>query len=124
MSVVANAFACCIVMCGGSGGTFGSALSELQRNVGSAFAPMQGGTYASPRSESIVAELHELGMPGVGQSSWGPTLYAFSAFAEAEQAAVARRIRERFGLAHDQVRWTRGANRGAILELIGGQAER
>ena len=67
---------------------FGAALTELQQNVGSAFAPMQGGVYATPQSESIIAELTSLGLVGAGQSSWGPTLYAFGSLTESERAAV------------------------------------
>ena len=42
------------------------------------FAPAQGGPYARPAVESIVRYLESRGPHGVGQSSWGPTLYAFT----------------------------------------------
>src|SRR5271165_5556030 len=58
--------------------TFGAALGELQERVGAAFAPAQGGIYATPLAAAIVNELKHLGFKGAGQSSWGPTLYAFS----------------------------------------------
>jgi beta-ribofuranosylaminobenzene 5'-phosphate synthase len=57
--------------------TFGSALSELQREVGRGFSPMQGGLFAHPQLEALAATLQGLGLVGVGQSSWGPTLYGF-----------------------------------------------
>ena len=57
---------------------FGAALEELQAHVGASFAPAQGGAFSSPRAAEIVGELHQAGFVGCGQSSWGPTLYAFS----------------------------------------------
>ena len=58
--------------------TFGAALMELQAHVGAIFAPAQGGTYTSPHAAAIVEELGRAGFVGIGQSSWGPTLYAFT----------------------------------------------
>ena len=57
---------------------FGAPSSELQAHVGACFAPAQGGIYTSPQAAAIVDELQRVGFVGVGQSSWGPTLYAFS----------------------------------------------
>src|SRR5205823_6018839 len=52
---------------------FGEALAELQQLVGRCFASAQGGIYARPELDLIVAELRSQGLQGVGQSSWGPT---------------------------------------------------
>ena len=95
---------------------FGEAVIELQHHVGSAFAPFQGGLFASPESESLIVELARLGLVGAGQSSWGPTLYAFGAFSEAERTSVASRILDRWGLPPTAVLWTRAANHGAVLD--------
>jgi beta-RFAP synthase len=59
--------------------TFGEALYDFNRRSGSLFKAAQGGTYAHPRIESIVKSLRELGIRGVGQSSWGPTVFALAA---------------------------------------------
>lgn len=59
--------------------TFGRALTEVQRIVGDAFAPVQGGRYAHPVSAACVEALLELGAAGAGQSSWGPTVYGLAA---------------------------------------------
>src|SRR5262249_26544727 len=56
---------------------FGEALTEMQEIVGATFAPAQGGRYSSPTAEPLVSRLKALGLTGIGQSSWGPTLYAF-----------------------------------------------
>jgi beta-ribofuranosylaminobenzene 5'-phosphate synthase len=55
--------------------SFGRALSEIQEVTGRWFAPAQGGTFASGPSYTLVRRLAEWGAAGVGQSSWGPTVY-------------------------------------------------
>jgi predicted sugar kinase len=94
---------------------FGAALDELQARIGAAFAPVQGSVYASAQSEGIIAELGRLGLSGAGQSSWGPTLYAFGLLSEPERDLVASRLRERCGLHPTAITWTRAANQGALL---------
>jgi beta-RFAP synthase len=93
---------------------FGTAVSELQSHVGAAFSAVQGGAYSSPRSDAIIAELKRSRLVGAGQSSWGPTLYAFGAVSESERAMVASRLVNQFSLHPSDVIWTRAANRGAI----------
>jgi beta-RFAP synthase len=97
-------------------GAFGAALTELQDHVGEAFSPIQGGHYSSPMAEALIADLASIGLVGVGQSSWGPTLYAFGEETDAERDRIRRRICDRFGLEPSAVRWTRAANHGAVLE--------
>jgi len=55
-------------------GEFGTALSRIQRLVGDAFAPVQGGTF-HPQAGALVDALLRLGAAGAGQSSWGPAVY-------------------------------------------------
>jgi beta-RFAP synthase len=95
---------------------FGAALGELQERVGAAFTPAQGGTYATPQAADIVKELKRLGFAGAGQSSWGPTLYAFSELPRAEIEQRAQRLCAQFGLDRSSVFCTRAANRGALIE--------
>jgi beta-RFAP synthase len=54
---------------------FGRALTELQEVTGQWFASAQGGTFASGPSRALVQQLAKWGATGVGQSSWGPTVY-------------------------------------------------
>ncbi|MEZ0394176.1 MAG: beta-ribofuranosylaminobenzene 5'-phosphate synthase family protein [Desulfurococcaceae archaeon] len=56
---------------------FARALGRLQEIVGAIFGPVQGGTF-SPTSAELVRALREAGLEGVGQSSWGPAIYAFA----------------------------------------------
>jgi len=59
-------------------GAFGSALTEIQEIVGDYFASKQGGSaWTSPEVGRLAARMRELGATGIGQSSWGPTGFAF-----------------------------------------------
>jgi beta-RFAP synthase len=55
--------------------TFGAALTEIQEITGRWFAPVQGGAFAPGISGDLVRRMAEWGAAGVGQSSWGPTVY-------------------------------------------------
>jgi beta-RFAP synthase len=60
-------------------GRFGEAVYQFGRLAGECFAPVQGGPFASPQIEQLVESIRRFGVPGVGQSSWGPTVFAFTA---------------------------------------------
>jgi beta-ribofuranosylaminobenzene 5'-phosphate synthase len=55
---------------------FGDAIHEFNRVAGEPFARIQGGAYTSPAIADLIAELRSSGIRGVGQSSWGPTVFA------------------------------------------------
>ncbi|MFN3475976.1 MAG: beta-ribofuranosylaminobenzene 5'-phosphate synthase family protein [Candidatus Methylomirabilales bacterium] len=55
--------------------SFGSALTEIQKIVGRWFRAIQGGTYANQLLTGILRQMARSGALGVGQSSWGPTVY-------------------------------------------------
>jgi beta-ribofuranosylaminobenzene 5'-phosphate synthase len=71
---------------------FGEAVYEFNARVGDSFAPVQGGRYGSPAVAECVARLRTAGVRGVGQSSWGPTVFAIVHTAEADD--VRSRIAE------------------------------
>lgn len=57
---------------------FGAALTEIQEVVGSHFANEQGGgIWSSPNVGRLIGKMGEAGAAGLGQSSWGPTGFAF-----------------------------------------------
>src|SRR4029077_15922503 len=58
---------------------FGEALYEFNRRVGEMFKPWQRGVYGNPRTAEIVKFFRDNGVPGVGQSSWGPAVFAIDA---------------------------------------------
>lgn len=92
---------------------FGRALSEIQEVVGSAFAPVQGGRFANPHSGALVARMRALGLTGVGQSSWGPTLYGLSDRDERHREAIRSTLASEFGLPADRILWTHANDSGA-----------
>jgi beta-RFAP synthase len=80
---------------------FGATLSAIQAIVGQWFAQVQGGTFASGRSEALVRLMSECGAVGVGQSSWGPTVYGIVDGEEAG-ARLAARVTAALGAACDE----------------------
>lgn len=55
---------------------FGEALYAYNRLAGECFRFAQGGIYAHPLLERLVENVRSCQVPAVGQSSWGPTLFA------------------------------------------------
>jgi beta-RFAP synthase len=97
---------------------FGEALYDFNRRVGEAFRPVQGGAYTHARASEVVEFVRAQSVPGVGQSSWGPALFAV--VGDVERAAdLRRRLRERFGLADVEVLVTTACNRGAEVVMDG-----
>jgi beta-ribofuranosylaminobenzene 5'-phosphate synthase len=94
---------------------FGSALEELQEQVGASFAPAQGGLYSSPRAGDVIRELHRAGFVGCGQTSWGPSLYGFSDRSRTEISERMDALRRCLGLDPDALIVTRASNRGASI---------
>ncbi|MET0639139.1 MAG: beta-ribofuranosylaminobenzene 5'-phosphate synthase family protein [Hyphomicrobium sp.] len=57
---------------------FGSAITEIQKIVGTHFASKQGGSpWTSEAVGRLASHMQKLGATGIGQSSWGPTGFAF-----------------------------------------------
>ena len=70
---------------------FGAAVARIQEIVGDYFAPKQGGRrFTSAKVEAAVGRLMRDGATGGGQTSWGPTGFAFVESEAAAQAIVAR----------------------------------
>ena len=61
---------------------FGEAVYEFNRRAGEPFAAAQGGAYAGPAVDAVVAAVRARGVAGVGQSSWGPSVFAVVGSAE------------------------------------------
>jgi len=95
--------------------SFGVAIKELQVRLGHHFARAQGGgAFASPAVGSVLAALDAAGAHGIGQSSWGPTGFAFAASAEEAKrlASLARNHAVAKGL---DIHVCSGLNRGAEI---------
>jgi beta-RFAP synthase len=76
--------------------TFGAALSDIQEITGRWWAPVQGGTFTPGPTGALVRQMREWGAFGVGQSSWGPTVYGVVADEDAA-LRLAGRLREAIG---------------------------
>jgi beta-RFAP synthase len=71
---------------------FGDAITRMQDKLGRHFAPVQGGLFTSARVAAAIEVLRAAGGVGLGQSSWGPTGFAFfRGDAAAEHAAAQAR---------------------------------
>lgn len=55
---------------------FSASVYRYGRLAGLCFAAIQGGPYNGPQLSGLVDRIRALGVAGVGQSSWGPTLFA------------------------------------------------
>ncbi len=67
---------------------FSEAVTEIQRLIGSHFAPAQGGQYASTDVAKLLDYAQSLGFKGLAQSSWGPSGCVFTANPKAAQTLI------------------------------------
>ena len=102
--------------------TFGKSLHELQQRVGACFKSSQGGIYAAPLLDDIVRFIRSHGAQGVGQSSWGPTLYAIVEN-DAAAESLAGAVRDAFDLDDEEVLVTRPDNQGCRVSHIRNHAD-
>src|SRR5262249_18018828 len=97
--------------------SFGAAVRELQARGGDYFAPIQGGSrFTSSRVGAAVARLDAAGAHGIGQSSWGPTGFAFASSSEEADRLLAV-LREDARLRALDIRVVAGLNRGAQIDV-------
>ncbi len=96
---------------------FCEALYRYGRQAGMCYQAQQGGAYASPRLERVVAAVRELGALGITQSSWGPTLcVAMQSQAAAEEfVRTFQELPEAQGMS---TLITAPANRGAEVRVV------
>jgi beta-RFAP synthase len=100
---------------------FGAALVKVQEGVGRCFEEVQGGLY-HPQALPLVRWLRGAGALGVGQSSWGPCVYAFAPDRGAAEALARRFASEGPGAGECDVLLLRPRNRGAEIRALPGPA--
>ncbi|HYD65594.1 beta-ribofuranosylaminobenzene 5'-phosphate synthase family protein [Azospirillum sp.] len=100
---------------------FGRAVGELQRAVGDHFAPVQGGRFTSPEVADALSWLEAQGIPGIGQSSWGPTGFAIVGDPARAESLLVEAERRRPGTALE-FRLCRGRNDGATVDTAAARA--
>jgi beta-RFAP synthase len=99
--------------------TFCQHVGSLQASMGGYFAPSQGGAYASPRVADALAFLRSEGIVGLGQSSWGPTGFAFVA-SQTEGEDLLGRLRAQVSHQALSFALAQGRNEGAEVEISEG----
>ncbi len=95
---------------------FGEAVYTYGVTAGNCFALCQGGPFASPDLAAIVDFVRSLGVTGVGQSSWGPTLFAILPN-RSEGEKLRGQLSVRFGSTID-VRIASPNNAGAEVSVL------
>lgn len=95
---------------------FNQGIYELQKCLGEFFASAQGGRYTSPSVGKAIRYLESLGIQGVGQSSWGPTGFAF-VDSETQAHTLLRELQTKFSNNQDlQFKIVSGRNTGAAIQ--------
>ena len=98
---------------------FSDSLYEFGRGSGLCFSEKQGGPYNGPVLTAMVDSIRGMGVRGVGQSSWGPTIFAVLASESAASEFVCefeRKWPEGVGL---NIVVTAPCNTGAQVEVRG-----
>jgi beta-RFAP synthase len=96
--------------------SFGAAVTEIQSIVGGHFAAQQGGRmWTSPAVETMIGRLAAAGAVGIGQSSWGPTGFAFLP-SEAAALTLYRTFVDDAKAMGLEILVARGRNAGAEIE--------
>jgi beta-RFAP synthase len=94
---------------------FGSALTAMQERLGAYFAPAQGGDrFVSQDVADALRQLARAGAVGIGQSSWGPTGYAFAPSADAA-SHILQTVRRHGGNDGVDIRICKALNCGAEI---------
>ncbi len=97
--------------------SFGDALTKIQVLTGKHFAQAQGGVYSSPIAADCIEFLKQVGAHGVGQSSWGPALYAVVKKEDAKEALQKVKTYLRKGVGGEAF-VAKANNRGATIRVI------
>lgn len=93
---------------------FGEAVYHFGRFAGECFSRAQGGPFATEEIGRRVDAIRDHGISGVGQSSWGPTIFAVTAN-DAEAEALSGWLREKLRIPNDQILIACPNNAGATI---------
>jgi beta-ribofuranosylaminobenzene 5'-phosphate synthase len=96
--------------------TFGAGILAIQAIVGEYFAPVQGGSpFKSRAVEALLHDLAAAGATGIGQTSWGPTGFAFVPDAATAKKLLATASPKAAEMQLD-MNICKALNRGAMIE--------
>lgn len=96
--------------------SFAGAIAKIQEIVGDYFASAQGGgRFSDPGVAAVMSDLQARGARGTGQSSWGPTGFAFAAdFAEARRLCDS--VQGKLAASGLDAMICKGLNHGALVK--------
>lgn len=97
---------------------FAENLYRYGRLSGECFAAQQGGPYNGPILTALVEQIRSRGHGGVGQSSWGPTIFVVEPCAEAAESLASELVLQNSEL---DVVISAPCNGGARIEVAGGR---
>jgi beta-ribofuranosylaminobenzene 5'-phosphate synthase len=97
---------------------FAESLYRYGRMSGEIFSARQGGPYNGPIVTSIIEQIRRLGHIGVGQSSWGPTVYVALPSQEAAEQLVLE-LGAQINSADLEMMISPPCNRGAQITVCG-----
>ena len=95
--------------------TFSNALQRFGRRSGDYFKSVQGGTFASPQIKHIIETIHKAGLPAVGQTSWGPCVFAI-AHNQSMLKSATQSVQHEFGKSV-VIQLTQADNQGALISV-------
>ncbi len=97
---------------------FSRAVGFMQRAMGAYFAPLQGGPYVSKGVAQALDVLARQGVAGLGQSSWGPTGFAFAS-SEKEAVTLTEALQARASGTSIRFEIAQGRNEPAVIKRVG-----
>jgi beta-ribofuranosylaminobenzene 5'-phosphate synthase len=97
---------------------FAESLYRYGRMSGEIFSARQGGPYNGPIVSAIIEQIRRLGHVGVGQSSWGPTVYVALPSHDAADQLV-RKLGAQKDLSNLEMMISTPCNRGALIVVSG-----
>jgi beta-ribofuranosylaminobenzene 5'-phosphate synthase len=98
-------------------GRFCRGVENMQRIMGEIFSPFQQGIFSTEETARLAEMMHDAGIRGVGQSSWGPLAYGF--IQEKKVNSVIKRIEKSIykeNIVAD-IMVTKARNRGATVHV-------
>jgi beta-ribofuranosylaminobenzene 5'-phosphate synthase len=98
--------------------SFAEDLYQYGRLSGECFAARQGGPFNGPLLTTIIEQIRDMGHAGVGQSSWGPTIFVVTPSQQAAESLVAD-LRARHDLPGLDLVIAPPNNCGAQIEVSG-----
>ncbi|HEY3391806.1 MAG TPA: hypothetical protein VGK58_03810 [Lacipirellulaceae bacterium] len=93
---------------------FGDAVYRFGRLAGECFAAVQGGPFASAEIARLVDAIRDRGVLGVGQSSWGPTVFAICC-SQVEADALSEWLRDLLAPGKHEITISNPNNDGAVI---------